>query len=44
VQLIAQEELMATVESIEMRIKRLQEQAEAIKAKQSSATLTAFVT
>jgi DNA-binding protein H-NS len=30
---------MATLESIETRIKRLQEQAEAIKAKQSSATL-----
>jgi DNA-binding protein H-NS len=30
---------MATLESIEMRIKRLQEQADAIKAKKSSATL-----
>jgi DNA-binding protein H-NS len=30
---------MATLESIEMKIKRLKEQAEAIKAKQSSATL-----
>jgi DNA-binding protein H-NS len=40
VQFIAQEELMATLlEAIEMKIKRLQEKAEALKAKQASATL-----
>jgi antitoxin component HigA of HigAB toxin-antitoxin module len=40
VQFIAQEELMATLlEAIEIKIKRLQEKAEALKAKQASATL-----